>query len=309
MALGFLISFITDTGMSKPAADYSGKLCIGHSCLCFTRWSRPRQAHLHTSDAKPVLQIESGGKVKEVSLANAALKTKSTNFCSSCGDEDKMVEVKISAGKRLLLKAENAEEREEWKRRLEAAMLLPLLTKKGRSTASVPAAVETEDEEDVVKDAQGPQEEDQSEQLMLPVSILPEKKDGAVKDAQEPEVVNQEEMQGEEADPAKSLDVYALSEGHTTWQRVREESEESNSSQGMEGSVDESPPWMDLIKRGEVLEPDMMDFDYENMFEEAAQMKENLVPRRSALINSILKQLVQTMSPSKVHGCPVDKRL
>ena len=66
---------------------------------------------------------------------------------------------------------------------------------------------------------------------------------------------------------------------------------------------------MDLIKRGEVLEPDMMDFDYENMFEEAAQMKENLVPRRSALINSILKQLVQTMSPSKVHGCPVDKRL
>ena len=248
--------------------------------------------------------------MKEVSLANAALKTKSTNFCSSCGDEDKMVEVKISAGKRLLLKAENAEEREEWKRRLEAAMLLPLLTKKGRSTASVPAAVETEDKEvekAVVKDAQGPQEEDQSEQLMLPVSILPEKKDGAVKDAQEPEVVNQ--MQGEEADPAKSLDVYALSEGHTTWQRVREESEESNSSQDMEGSVDESPPWMDLIKRGEVLEPDMMDFDYENMFEEAAQMKENLVPRRSALINSILKQLVQTMSPSKVHGCPVDKRL
>ena len=49
-----------------------------------------------------------------------------------------------------------------------------------------------------------------------------------------------------------------------------------------------------------MLEPDMMSFDYEEMFVEAAHMEENIVPRRSALINSILRQLIQTMNPSKV---------
>ena len=64
-----------------------------------------------------------------------------------------------------------------------------------------------------------------------------------------------------------------------------------------------APSWMGLIRRGGVLEPDMMDFNYDEMFQEAAEMDENIVPRRSALINSILRQLIQTMNPSKV---PID---
>ena len=80
------------------------------------------------SKSPPVLQIEKGGgKVKQVSLVDAALCPKPTTSSSCSGDEDQKIVMRLPGGKRLLLKAASAEEREEWKVRLEAAMLLPLL--------------------------------------------------------------------------------------------------------------------------------------------------------------------------------------
>ena len=138
---------------------------------------------------------------------------------------------------------------------------------------------------------------------------------------------NKEERQGKEGEPAKPEDACALSKGHTTcqWQfsqysstfasKVAENAseaalpsknmprnfnEEGDPSKDDAGSLSGAPSWMGLIRRSEVLEPDMMDFDYEEMFKEASECNENIVPRRSALINSILRQLVQTMNPSKV---------
>ena len=62
----------------------------------------------------------------------------------------------------------------------------------------------------------------------------------------------------------------------------------------------EVPSWLSLVKREESTEADMAAFDYDEMFKEAAEMEENIVPKRAALINSILRQLIQTMNPSKV---------
>ena len=299
------------------AADYSGELSIGRSCLCFTQWSRPCQAQFLTSQSPPVLQIEKrGGKVKQVSLADAALCPKPTTSCHCLGNRNKEIVMKLPDGKRLLLKATSAEEREEWRVRLEAAMLLPLLEEKGISASSLSAAaVEVEDKKEEVVDD---------------IKVF----DGKV------EVANREERQGEGGQPIKPVDVYALSEGHTTWERVNDTPEGSaltsecakkdsdaallskNKSCGVnildgeeeaplenseitaakytEEFLDGVPSWLGLIRRSKVLEPDMMSFDYEEMFVEAADMEENIVPRRSALINSILRQLIQTMNPSKV---------
>ena len=210
--------------------------------------------------------------------------------------------------------------------RLEAAMLLPLLEEKGISAASLSAAAVDagEEKEEVRVDAKVFHGETANEPDRLPVVKPPEKKG---------EVANKEEKQGKGSEPVQPIDVYALSEGCTTWERMKKTPEGSvlasegaenapeaalsrdvNSPDGEEGAPLESdeftrskavelggaPSWMGLIRRGEVLEPDMMDFDYEEMLQEAAQMDENIVPRRSALINSILRQLIQTMNPSKV---------
>ena len=316
--------------MTEPLStlDYSGKLSIGRSCLCFTRWSRPCQAHFLTHETKPVLQIEKrGGKVKQVSLADAAFCPKPMTSCPCFGNEEQKLALKLPGGKRLLLKAASAEGREEWRVRLEAAMLLPLLEEKGISVTSLSAAavdvVEYKENKEELKESKMSLEKTQGEPHMLPVVSLPEKK---------VEVENQEKSQDEGG--VQPMDVYALSEGHTTWERVKKtpegsvlasqaaenskekkscnvnipdegdealsESDENTLSKESEWSVVEVPSWMGLIRRGEVLEPDMMTFNYKEMFEEAAQMEENMVPRRSALINSILRQLIQTMNPSKV---------
>ena len=312
-------------------ADYSGELSIGRSCLCFTQWSRPCQAQFLTSQSPPVLQIEKrGGKVKQVSLADAALCPEPTTSCHCLGNRNREIVMKLPDGKRMLLKAASAEEREEWRVRLEAAMLLPLLEEKGISASSLSAAaVEVEDEkEEVVDDINVFDGKSLNEPDRLPVVNLPKEK---------VEVANQEERQGEGGHPIKPVDVYALSEGHTTWERVNDtpdgsalasegakkdsdaallsknkscildgeeeaplESNEITTAKYTEEFLDGVPSWLGLIRRSKVLEPDMMSFDYEEMFVEAADMEENIVPRRSALINSILRQLIQTMNPSKV---------
>ena len=321
---------------SVPSADYSGKLSIGRSCLCFTRWSRPCQATFLMSETSPVLQIERrGGKVEQVSLADAALCPKPTTSCSCSGNGDQKIVMKLPGGRKLLLKASSAEEREEWRLRLEAAMLLPLLEKKGISAASLSAAVvDAGEKEEVSVDAKVFREETSNEPERLPVVNLPEEKG---------EVSYKEIRPSKGGEPVEPTDAYALSEGHTTWERIKENPEgsalasegaqnapeaallsknmsrEVNSpdceeeapfesdaitlSKDAEGPVGGAPSWMGLIRRGGVLEPDMMDFNYDEMFQEAAEMDENIVPRRSALINSILRQLIQTMNPSKV---PID---
>jgi len=328
---------------SLPSADYSGKLSIGRSCLCFTRWSRPCPASFLMSETSPVLLIERrGGKAKQVSLSDAALCPNPTTPCPCSGNADHKIVMKLPGGKKLLLKASSAEEREEWKVRLEAAMLLPLLEKKGISVTSLPAAkVDAgEEREEMSVDAKNLNDEVLIEPDRLPV-VKPSKGMG--------EVANQEERQGKGGEPVYPTDVYALSKGGTNCERVKETPEGSapasegapnapesalpskkmprdvnspdNGEEGarsdattlsndVEMSLGGAPSWMGLIRREEVLEPDMMDFDYEEMFQEAAEMNENIVPRRSALINSILKQLIQTMNPSQVRlpACVLEPR-
>ena len=317
---------------SLPSADYSGKLSIGRSCLCFTRWSRPCQATFLMSETSPVLRIERrGGKVEQVSLADAALCLKPTTSCPCSGIGDQKIVMKLPGGKKLLLKASSAEEREEWRVRLEAAMLLPLLKKKGISATSLSAGEEKEEVSVDAKVSKVFREETSNEPERLPVVKPPEEED---------EFVNKEERQGKLGKHVQPIDVYALSEGHTTWERVKEDAEGSAlASEGAQNAPEAAllsknmsrevhspdceeeaplesdaitlskdaeellggaPSWMGLIRRGGVLEPDMMDFNYDEMFQEAAEMDENIVPRRSALINSILRQLIQTMNPSKV---------
>ena len=323
--------FQINMAQSLPSADYSGKLSIGRSCLCFTRWSRPCQARFLMSKSPPVLQIEKrGGKVKQVSLVDAALCPQQKTSCSS--DANQKIVIKLSGGKKLFLKAASAEEREEWRVRLEAAMLLPLLEGKGISAASLSAAVVEEEKEEANVEAKvfHYHGETLKEPDRLPVE--PPKEKGKVANKEERqgkggEPAKQEERQGKGGEPAKPQDACALSKAHTTcqWQfcqfrstlgsegaenaseaalpsmnMPRNFNEEGDPSKTDAGSLSGAPSWMGLIRRSEVLEPDMMDFDYEEMFKEASQCDENIVPRRSALINSILKQLVQTMNPSKV---------
>ena len=277
--------------------------------------------------------------MKQVSLADAALCPKPTKSFPCSGNADQKIVMKLPGGKKLLLKASSAEEREEWRVRLEAAMLLPLLEKKGISVTSLSAAqVDAgEEKEEMSVDAKL-NKNALNEPDILPVVRLPKEKG---------EVVNKEERQGKGVEPVHPTHVYALSEGHTTWERMEKtpegsalasegsqnapetampskimplnvnspdiseerapsESDATTLSNDAEGYLDGAPSWMGLIRRGEVLEPDMMDFDYEEMFLEAAEMDENIVPRRSALINSILKQLMQTMNPSLV---PIDHEI
>ena len=88
---------------SPPSAGYSGKLSIGRSCLCFTRWSRPCQATFLMSETSPVLQIERrGGKVKQVSLVDAALCLKPTTPCPCTGNTEQKIVMKLPGGKKLL---------------------------------------------------------------------------------------------------------------------------------------------------------------------------------------------------------------
>ena len=305
---------------SLPSADFSGKLSIGRSCLCFTRWSRPYQASFLVSKSPPVLQIEKrGGEVEQVSLVDAALCPQKKTSCPCSLNANQKIVMKLSGGKKLLLKAASASEREEWRVRLEAAMLLPLLEGKGISAASLSAAVVDVEEEEAYVDAgvfhfHG----ETSKKSDRPPVETPEEKS---------KVANKEERQGKGGEPAKPEDACALSKGHTTcqWQfsqfsstlaskgaenaseaalpsknMPRNFNEEGDPSKDDTGSLSGAPSWMGLIRRSEVLEPDMMDFDYEEMFKEASECNENIVPRRSALINSILRQLVQTMNPSKV---------
>lgn len=206
---------------SLPSADYSGKLSIGRSCLCFTRWSRPCQATFLMSETSPVLQIERrGGKVEQVFLSDAALCPKPTTSCPCSGNGDQKIVMKLPGGRKLLLKASSAEEREEWRLRLEAAMLLPLLEKKGISAASLSAAVVDagEEKEEVSVDVKVFREETSNEPERLPVVNHPEEKS---------EVSHKEIRPSKGGEPVEPKDAYALSEGHTTWERIKENPEGS----------------------------------------------------------------------------------
>ena len=68
--------------------------------------------------------------------------------------------------------------------------------------------------------------------------------------------------------------------------------------------------WMDYIPRKERLEDDMKNFDYDKLFTEMNPMKANRVSSTSSILNSVLKQLVATMNPSKVRlpACVLESR-
>ena len=62
-----------------------------------------------------------------------------------------------------------------------------------------------------------------------------------------------------------------------------------------------APHWLAEVRREERVEEDMEEFDYDAMFVRAGRMRGNLVPSRAAVLQSVLQQLVRTMSPTKVR--------
>jgi hypothetical protein len=63
------------------------------------------------------------------------------------------------------------------------------------------------------------------------------------------------------------------------------------------------PAWLRGITREEHLEEDMEEFDYDQLFKdiEADEGSNNRLPRPAAMVHSVLKQLAQTMSLSRVR--------
>ena len=241
-----------------------------------------------------------------------------------------MVVLKLSNRKRLFFKATNSKETDEWMMHLEAAMSMLVPPKEEENLASASASAELVGNVELY-------ESWGSEFLHGKASSLHSEADKGAKfkrtkvgDGELHKLLKSKQnhdarhanQSGADvnANLTRPLDVYALSEGCTTWKRVNgyqgsevpatcvEEADEillGASGANVDAPTSEAtsykvPSWLSLVKREESTEADMAAFDYDEMFKEAAEMEENIVPKRAALINSILRQLIQTMNPSKV---------
>ena len=241
-----------------------------------------------------------------------------------------MVVLKLSNRKRLFFKATNLKEADEWMMHLEAAMSMLVPPKEEENLASASPSADLVGNVELC--------ESWGSELLHSKAMTPHPKEdeGAklkrtkvgdgelyklLKSKQNHDARHANQSGADvNANPTRPSDVYALSEGCTTWKRVNgyqgsavgascvEEADEillgasgaNVDAPTSEATSYEVPSWLSLVKREESTEADMAAFDYDEMFKEAAEMEENIVPKRAALINSILRQLIQTMNPSKV---------
>ena len=241
-----------------------------------------------------------------------------------------MVVLKLSNRKRLFFKATNLKETDEWMMHLEAAisMLAPPKEEENLAPASPSAELvgnvelyETWGSELLHGKARSPHPKEGEGAKLKRTNVGDGELHKLLKSKQNHDARHAIQSGADvNANLTRPSDVYALSEGCTTWKRVNghqgsavgascvEEADEillGASGANVDAPTSETtsyefPSWLSLIKREESTEADMAAFEYDEMFKEAAEMEENIVPKRAALINSILRQLIQTMNPSKV---------
>ena len=284
---------------------------------------------------QPVLEIEKKeGQVQRVLLADASLCSKSMQLCCRCSTGGgKVVVLKLSNRKRLFFKATNLKEADEWMMHLEAAMsmLVPRKEEENLTSASPSTELvgnvelyETWGSELLHSKAWTPHPKEDEGAKLKRTKVGDGELHKLLKSKQNHDARHANQSGADvNANLTRPLDVYALSKGCTTWKRVNgyqgsevpatcvEEADEillGASGANVDAPTSETtsyevPSWLSLIKREESTEADMAAFNYDEMFKEAAEMEENIVPKRAALINSILRQLIQTMNPSKVTSC------
>ena len=280
----------------------------------------------------PVLEIEKKeGQVQRVLLADTSLCSKSMQLCCQCSTGGGgVVVMRLSNGKRLFFKATNSKETDEWMMHLEAAMSMLVPPKEEENFTSLPPSAELVGNVELYESwgsellhgkAWSPHSEEDKGAKFKRTNVGDGELHKLLKSKQNHDARHANQSGADvNANLTRPSDVYALSEGCTTWKRVNgyqgsavpascvEEADEillGASGANMDAASSETtsyevPSWLSLIKREESSEADMAAFDYDEMFKEAAEMEENIVPKRAALINSILRQLIQTMNPSKV---------
>ena len=241
-----------------------------------------------------------------------------------------MVGMRLSNGKRLVFKGTNSKETDEWMMHLEAAMSMLVPSKEEENLASASPSAELVGNVELYESwgsellhgkAWSPHSEEDKGAKFKRTKVGGGELHKLLKSKQNHDARHANQSgAGVNANLTRPSDVYALSEGCTTWKRVNgyqgsavpascvEEADEillgasraNVDAASSETTSYEVPSWLSLVKREESSEADMAAFDYDEMFKEAAEMQENIVPKRAALINSILRQLIQTMNPSKV---------
>ena len=279
----------------------------------------------------PVLEIEKKGQVQRVLLADACLCSKSMQLCCQCSTGGgRVVVLRLPNRKRLIFKANNLKETDEWMMYLEAAMSMLVPPKEEENLTSLPPSEELVGNVELYESwgselldgkAWSPSSGEDKGAKFKRTNVGDGELQKLLKSKQNHDARHANQSGADvNANLTRPSDVYALSEGCTTWKRVNGyqgsavpafcvgEADEillgaSGANVGAASSETTSyevPSWLSLVKREESSEADMAAFDYDEMFKEAAEMEENIVPKRAALINSILRQLIQTMNPSKV---------
>ena len=241
-----------------------------------------------------------------------------------------MVVLRLPNRKRLIFKANNLKETDEWMMYLEAAMRMLVPPKEEENLTSLPPSEELVGNVELYESwgselldgkAWSPSSGEDKGAKFKRTNVGDGELQKLLKSKQNHDARHANQSGADvNANLTRPLDVYALSEGCTTWKRVNgyqgsavpascvEEADEillgasvaNVDAASSETTSYEVPSWLSLVKREESSEADMAAFDYDEMFKEAAEMEENIVPKRAALINSILRQLIQTMNPSKV---------
>ena len=241
-----------------------------------------------------------------------------------------MVVLRLSNRKRLFFKANNLKETDEGMMYLEAAMSMLVPPKEEENLTSLPPSEELVGNVELYESwgselldgkAWSPSSGEDKGAKFKRTNVGDGELQKLLKSKQNHDARHANQSGADvNANLTRPSHVYALSEGCTTWKRVNgyqgsavpascvEEADEillgasgaNVNAASSETTSYEVPSWLSLVKREESSEADMAAFDYDEMFKEAAEMEENIVPKRAALINSILRQLIQTMNPSKV---------
>ena len=181
---------------------------------------------------QPVLEIEKKeGQVQRVLLADASLCSKSMQFCCQCSTGGgKVVVLKLSNRKRLFFKATNLKEADDWINHLEAAisMLVPPKDEENLASASPSAELvgnvelyETWGSELLHGKAWSPHPEEDEGAKLKRTKVGDGELHKLLKSKQNHDARHANQSGADvNANLTRPLDIYALSEGCTTWKRV-----------------------------------------------------------------------------------------
>ena len=181
---------------------------------------------------QPVLEIEKKeGQVQRVLLGDASLCSKSMQLCCRCSTGGgKVVVLKLSNRKRLFFKATNSKETDEWMMHLEAAMsmLVPRKEEENLTSASPSTELvgnvmlyETWGSELLHSKAWSPHPKEGEGAKLKRTNVGDGELHKLLKSKQNHDARHAIQSGADvNANLTQPLDVYALSEGCTTWKRV-----------------------------------------------------------------------------------------